>query len=274
MHSNRAIFGGFVLLVALLAYGLYAADGQAFRVRQSLLQALCPIEALWAKALLHLDPNVTGELTPRAAVDYLRATPSPVACDAILKEHDKSPVWPSIHGILHPPGNPAKGTSCHTVTYFRTINMVSVALLLLIPAIALYTIRFRDGGGRYWLIFWTAAYVAFVLHLYYGVEGILGGHFSWIKQDVTDPPRVTHPITDSITVVWWTLDVVLAWIPALRPQRWIKWERSALVLALFLSATGSSVGLSSNSYVRFLGVALVVCTLSAIGYRVFHSHQH
>ncbi len=89
-----------------------------------------------------------------------------------------------------------------------------------------------------------------------------------ITHDAVNPPRVTRPRFDSIIVVWWTLDVALAWLPAFRP-RWIQWERTALLLVMLVSATGSSVGLSSNSYVRFLGIALVACTLGAIGYRFF-----
>jgi hypothetical protein len=164
-------------------------------------------------------------------------------------------------------GNPRKGTSDHTdINYWRTINSIAVCLLLLGPAFSLFVLRRPGGPGGAWVMFWTAAYLAFVSHLAAGVLGLFGGNFPWIFSDIVKPPRVTHPFGDSLTSIWWTGDVVLAWT-AYRPA-WVQFERGVLHAVLFASAVMSSIVLSSNWYVLVLGVLLTLVTVSSAVYRV------
>ena len=116
-------------------------------------------------------------------------------------------------------------------------------------------------------MFWTTAYLAFAAHLFTGVLGIFGGQTGLIFHDLVNPPRVTNPYGDSLLTVWWTLDIVLAWLVWLRPK-WVQIERGLLHLLVFLEALGSSIVLSSNGYVRVLGVLLLIGALLAAAYRV------
>jgi hypothetical protein len=169
-------------------------------------------------------------------------------------------------GHLLPIGNPWKGTSDPTFDYFLTINAIFVSIVLLIPAIGAFVLRRPEGPGPVWLMFWTTAWLAFVIHLWYGVDDVLGGAGA-VFHDTAAPPRVTHPYGDTITALWWTADVALAWVVAFRPT-WVQMERAALHALLFVSALMSSIVLSSHGYVRAAGIVLLLSTLICALYRV------
>src|SRR5690348_10036608 len=149
-------------------------------------------------------------------------------------------------GHLPPLSNPWKGTSTPDVWYYLTINTIFVSILLLIPAISAFVLR-RRAGGPCWLMFWTAAWLFFALHLWFGVHDVLGS-VERVFHDTQTPPRVTNPTGDTVTSLWWTADVVLAWWLALgaRPvPLWIHIERGVLTGIIFTSALVSSIVLSS-----------------------------
>src|SRR5215475_4817439 len=148
----------------------------------------------------------------------------------------------------HPPpiGNPWKGTSKPDLYYYLTINTIFVSILLLIPAISAYVLRRPAGAGPCWLMFWTAAWLFFALHLWFGVDGVLGSVARVFHDDVT-PPRVTNPTGDTVTAVWWTADVLVAWwiVLAKAPvPRWVHMERGVLHGIIFVSALVSSIALA------------------------------
>src|ERR1700730_11761627 len=165
-------------------------------------------------------------------------------------------------GFPQPIGNPWKGTSVRDFHYFATINAITVSIILLIPAIGAVILRRLHGPGPGWLMFWTAANLAFLLHLYHGIHGVFADHWTWIfhdrpNLDAGKPARVTNPYGDTLIAVWWTLDVILAWTASNR-LHWIRAERGILHLVLFVSALVSSIVLSSNSYVRGWGITLLI----------------
>src|SRR5579864_466707 len=173
-------------------------------------------------------------------------------------------------GHLPPIGNPWKGTSTPDFNYYATINAICVSIVLLIPAIGAFVLRRPGGPGPVWLMFWTAAWLAFVIHLWYGVDHVLGG-VARVFHDTASPPRVTNPFGDTVTSLWWTADVALAWRVAFSPApvpTWNQIERGVLHSLIFISALVSSIVLSSNGYVRVAGTVLLLSTLTCALYRV------
>jgi len=239
MPSSRQIvwIGGLLLILMGLAY--WSAGVQTLRAQREIAAQM-----VVAQAVADASKGVPKSLT----ADAQRGI------ETALKE-------------LQALGNPKKGTSLHTnVDYWRTINSIAVSLLLLGPAISLFVLRRPEGPGGDWVMLWTAAYLAFVAHLAAGVLGLFEGNFDWIFNDVVSPPRVTSPGPDSLTTIWWTADVVLAWIGC-RPT-WVQIERGLLHGFLFVSAVMSSILLSSNWYVLVAGVLLIVVVASSATYRV------
>ena len=129
-------------------------------------------------------------------------------------------------GHLPPIGNPWKGTSTPDFNYYLTINAIFVSIVLLIPAIGAYVLRRPGGAGPFWLMFWTGAWLAFVVHLWYGVDHVLGG-VARVFHDTVSPPRVTNPVGDTVISLWWTLDVALAWWVAFRAASTSFWTAAS-----------------------------------------------
>ncbi len=168
-------------------------------------------------------------------------------------------------GHLPPIGNPWKGVSEPNLAYFMTINAIFVAIVLLIPAMSAFVLRRPGGPGPVWLLFWTTAWLAFVVHLYVGIGHVLHG-VGAVFNDTAKPPRVTNPVGDSVVTLWWTADVILAWVVAFRPP-WVQIQRGILHAVLFVSALVSSIVLASNGYVRAAGIVLLLITACAALYR-------
>jgi hypothetical protein len=168
-------------------------------------------------------------------------------------------------GHLPPIGNPWKGTSPLNFDYYMTINAIFVSIILLIPATGAFVLRRPGGPGPAWLMLWTSAWLAFVIHLYYGIGHVLHG-VAPVFSDTVNPPRVTNPIGDTVISLWWTADVALAWVIAYRPT-WVQLQRGILHAVLFVAALMSSIMLSSNGYVRAAGIVLLLSALTCALYR-------
>src|SRR5260370_736553 len=116
----------------------------------------------------------------------------------------------------------------------------------------------------------TEAWLACGGHLCDGVDDALGGG-ARVFHDTASPPRVTNPVGDTVTSLWWTLDVALAWRLAFRAAPmsfWHHMQRGALHALIFLSALVSSIALSSNGYVLVPAVPLPFSTLPCSLYRI------
>lgn len=95
------------------------------------------------------------------------------------------------------------------LNFHLTFFTAWTSLILTIPALC--TVWFRRGSkvaAAYWIAFWTAGFIAYLLHFYWAVVIIFGG--DW--QSVMNSPRVSAPVLDMVLTVWWGIDVVLAWL--------------------------------------------------------------
>ncbi len=111
---------------------------------------------------------------------------------------------------------------------FRTIYTVRVALLLAIPALALFPFRDHSPALRnLWRLFWTFSFLAYLVHLWYAWFEVFGGQLETARLH----PESFH-VTQSATILdlviaqqgavitysnlavtaFWLLDVLLAWV--------------------------------------------------------------
>ena len=76
-------------------------------------------------------------------------------------------------------------------------------------ALVLFSWRRRSPvAARWWLAFWTAALVVFLVHFCWAVWVIFSGDWSRILNTT----RVSAPILDTVFAVWWCVDVLIAWL--------------------------------------------------------------
>src|SRR6185503_2042996 len=182
---------------------------------------------------------------------------------AALTQHD-----PIFRLSPPPPKDAAPGTvmpadlsEAQRLDLHRTFFTAWAALLLLIPALCSFPFRSTSANAAgFWLVFWTASFIAFAVHLYWAVFVIFHGDWS----QITKTTRVSAPVIDTVLAVWWALDVLLAWsIP--RENRLIRVERTIVsILAFALFVAGSAIEgeiLLSRALGFSLGGAVVIAVL-------------
>ena len=153
--------------------------------------------------------------------------------------HDK------LFSLSPPPPKDAPGTTqppdlveAQRLDLHRTFFTAWAALILVIPALCLYPFRrsSRTAAG-YWLAFWTAAALAFAVHLYWAMIVIFDGDWGRISTST----RVSAAVIDTVFAVWWGLDVLLAWAVA-RENLLIRIQRAVVhLLAAVLFIAGSAI---------------------------------
>ena len=124
------------------------------------------------------------------------------------------------------------------VDLHRTFFTAWAALLLVTPALCLFPFhRTSPKAAGYWLAFWTAGFLAFVVHLYWAIFVIFEGDWSRISTS----SRVSAPVIDSVFAVWWALDVLVAWTVQ-HESRLVKLERTVIyMMAAALFVAGSAI---------------------------------
>src|SRR5262249_34074500 len=120
----------------------------------------------------------------------------------------------------------------HSVDYYRVIFSIWATIVLVAPALWFNIFSFRTGANTYWRAFWTFAYLAFLVHVYWAIWGTCGGDLHVVFNAKVAPPAhpeclVEHPGPDLFLVAWWGLDVILAWLIT-DNIKWLRVERGAV----------------------------------------------
>jgi len=66
------------------------------------------------------------------------------------------------------------------LNYFRVIFSIVVTILLITPAFCLFVFQGRKGPSDNWRNLYTFAYIAYMIHLYWAIFGMMGGDWSMI----------------------------------------------------------------------------------------------
>jgi hypothetical protein len=159
----------------------------------------------------------------------------------------------------------------HDLNYFRVVLTIAVTYVLVTPALCLFAFRRIGEPMGAWLGFWTAAFVAYLTHLYWAIFGMMGGQFRLVFEC---PHLVNHPYNDSALTIAWAADVALAWWGVLRyrdvwksPQ-WVRVLRGLVHLWLFGALVGVWVTKAENWYIRGLGFFMTVLVIGFAAARV------
>ena len=149
----------------------------------------------------------------------------------------------------------------HDLNYFRVIVTIAIVYVLVTPALCLFAYRVPREPMGAWLAFWTAAFVVFLVHVYWAIAGMMGGEWRFVFEC---PHLVNHPWNDTALTVAWGLDVFLAWMVVLtvgdiwKSPRWMRAFRGAVHLWLFAALTGVWITKAENWYIRGLGFFMTV----------------
>lgn len=161
----------------------------------------------------------------------------------------------------------------HTTLYYRIIFTAWSAIILLTPALMVHLLTRPRGQNSLIKGLWTAAYAAFVVHLFWTIAVMFRFDFNEIFHSqigvAKNPERVVqNPLPDLLFAGWWTLDILLLWLyPG--TNRLIKLQHGALLGFAFTIFFGAFVLAEKASLVaHLLGVTMAILVVGAFVIRV------
>lgn len=131
------------------------------------------------------------------------------------------------------------------------------ALLVFIPSMMAFCLHGSSDG---WRNLWTAAFLAFAIHMAWSVFVFFGGDMARLMAST----RVSAPIPGFILLIWWAIDVALAWLhPA--PKRLITIQRVIIHIIAFVLFVGGSAATGETLPIKLIGViCFVAVTMAAV----------
>jgi hypothetical protein len=163
--------------------------------------------------------------------------------------------------------------SAHSVDYYRVIFTLWAAVALVTSALCFHIFSRSDAPNSYWRAFWTVAYLALLVHIYWAVSGTCGGDWHLVfNRKVASPAHpecvVEHPGPDFFLAAWWGLDVLLAWVVS-DNIKLIRAQRGALHVLVFAMVFGATVLASKAGIVaHLLGIIMALAVLGCLVLRV------
>jgi Animal haem peroxidase len=155
------------------------------------------------------------------------------------------------------------------VFHYRVIFAIQASILLLTPALCFHIFSHSDARNSYWRAFWTVAYLALLVRLYWSFVGSCGGSIDAIFDQIQGRKLypgcfVEHTRPDSFLAAWWGLDVILAW--SLRDTiKWVRVQRGAVHLLAFAMFFGAFVLADKVEIgVRLLGIMMAIIVIGCL----------
>jgi hypothetical protein len=162
--------------------------------------------------------------------------------------------------------------------YYLVIFTIWGGIFLLTPALCFHIFSRSDASNNYWRAFWSFAYLALIVHIYWAYAGSCGGSIEAMFGDraaVAEHPAciVDHPGPDFFLAAWWGLDVILAW--ALTDNlKWVRVQRGVLHLLAFLMFFGAFVLAAKASIgARLLGILMTIAVATCLVIRLIISEN-
>jgi Animal haem peroxidase len=170
-------------------------------------------------------------------------------------------------------GAPVAAAVTHTAAYNIVIFTIWVAVVLVTPALCFHIFSRSGTPNTYWRAFWTFAFLAFAVHVYWAVFGTCGGDWNVVFHSKVAPPQypecvVAQPGPDFFFTAWWGLDVLLAWIVSQNIKA-VRVERGAVHVLAFTMFFGATVLASKAEIVaRLLGIVMALTVLGCVVVRL------
>ena len=91
--------------------------------------------------------------------------------------------------------------AAHTAAYYRVIFSIWATIFLLTPALCFHIFSHSTAANTYWRALWTAAYLAFLAHIWWAAHGVCGGDSHVVFHSQVATPAfpeclIEHPRPD------------------------------------------------------------------------------
>jgi hypothetical protein len=163
------------------------------------------------------------------------------------------------------------------VFYYRVIFSIWACIFLLTPALCFHIFSRSDDTNNYWRAFWTFAFLALVVHLYWAYAGSCGYSVDTIFHNDPHGPFpgciIDHPKPDLFLTAWWGLDVLLAWLIT-DNIKWVRVQRGLVHLLAFAMFFGAFV-LADKAGIgaRLLGIMMAITVITCLLIRLIISEN-
>ncbi len=168
---------------------------------------------------------------------------------------------------------PPPVVAAHSFAYDIVIGSILVTVLLLTPALCFHVFSRSNAPNTYWRAFWTAAYLAFLVHISWAVFGTCGGDWNVVFHSKVATPQfpectIEHPGPDLFLAAWWGLDVILAWLVS-DNIKWVRVQRGAVHVLAFTMFFGATVLAAKAGIVaRLLGILMAITVVGCVVLRM------
>ena len=158
---------------------------------------------------------------------------------------------------------PPPAVAAHSFAYDIVIGSILVTVPLLTLALCFHVFSRSNAPNTYWRAFWTAAYLAFLVHLSWAVFGTCGGDWHVVFNSKVATPQfpectIEQPGPDLFLAAWWGLDVVLAWLVS-DNIKWVRVQRGAVHVLAFIMFFGATVlAAKAGIAARLLGIVMAI----------------
>lgn len=146
--------------------------------------------------------------------------------------------------------------------FYRTVYTIWVTAALVTPALCAFALPGESQRKQsIWLLFWTFAFIAYLVHVAYASLSVYHGSF----QEFLQGQGLFAAVNNFIFTAWWALDVFLAWFYH-HDSRWVQIERVAGHIYIGLTFFVSTVFLK-HGFINVLGALLTVSVLICLMFR-------
>jgi hypothetical protein len=144
--------------------------------------------------------------------------------------------------------------------FYRTVYTIWATAALVTPALCAFVLPSDSPHRRAtWILFWTFAFLVYIVHLYYAVFWVYHGSFNEFMAGQGWFAAVNNVLFTG----WWLLDILLAWFYR-HDVRWVRIERVLAHWYIGLTFFASTLILK-HGFINVIGAVMaasvVVCLL-------------
>jgi hypothetical protein len=142
----------------------------------------------------------------------------------------------------------------------RAVYTIWATTALVTPALCAFALPGESSAKQnIWILFWTFAFIVYLVHVYYALFWVYHGSF----REFLDGQGIFPAVNNVIFTAWWAFDLVLAWF---RPSSadWVRKQRIGAHIYIGGVFAISTVILK-HGFINVLGglltASIIVCLL-------------
>ena len=146
--------------------------------------------------------------------------------------------------------------------FYRTVYTIWATTALVTPALCAFMLP-GDSQSKQsiWILFWTFAFIAYLVHVYYAIFYVYHGS---LHEILAGQGRFAA-LNNLIFTGWWAFDLGLAWFYS-GNARWVWNQRVAAHVYIGLTFFVSTVILK-RGFINVIGITMTVAIFICLAYR-------